>query len=80
LDKSVEKVAEAHFHGFVMGSIWLRWLDIQGNTYTTDAIIYTHLQYTNNYKLQNHYVTKHRWKIYVTDIFDSGKGMYFLLS
>ncbi|XP_011497265.1 PREDICTED: uncharacterized protein LOC105361711 [Ceratosolen solmsi marchali] len=73
LDKNIEQVAEARFHGSIVGSVWLRWIGIESAKYTMDTIIYTYLLYLNDKKSQDAYLTEHRWKIYATDIFDSGK-------
>lgn len=74
LDKNSEKLAEARFHGPVAGSVWFRWLGGQGGEDTTDTIIYTDLEHTADQKSGDIYLTEHRWKIYVTDIFDNDKG------
>lgn len=79
LDKNAEKFAEARFHGSVAGSVWFRWLGGQAGEDTTDTIIYANLQHTADQKSNDVYFTEHRWKIYVTDIFDDkGKVKKFI--
>lgn len=73
LERNAEKNAEARFHGPVAGSVWFRWLGGTAGDSTTDTIIYTDLHHTSKQKLQSVKFTEHSWKIYVTDIFDSGR-------
>jgi len=42
----------------------------------TDTIINANLHHTRRQKLQSLNYTEHNWKIYVTDIFEAGKGQY----
>ncbi|XP_015118809.1 uncharacterized protein LOC107042324 [Diachasma alloeum] len=73
LERNAEKNAEARFHGPVAGSVWFRWLGGTAGDSTTDTIIYADLHHTSKQKLQSVAFTEHNWKIYVTDIFDSGR-------
>ena len=74
LDRNAEKLAEARFHGSIEGSVWLRWLGGQAGENATDTIVHANLQHTEGQKSMEDYSTEHKWKIYVTDIFDNGKG------
>lgn len=75
LEKNAEKNAEARFHGPVAGSIWFRWLGGHPGDTTADTVMYVDLYHVSKQKvLQSVDFTEHNWKIYVTDIFDSGKG------
>ncbi|KAK2588649.1 hypothetical protein KPH14_006415 [Odynerus spinipes] len=71
-EKNTEKFAEARFYGPVAGTVWFRWLGGQAGDNTTDTIVYADLHHVNNDVKQEDY-TEHYWKIYVTDIFDTGK-------
>ncbi|XP_008545809.1 uncharacterized protein LOC103570004 [Microplitis demolitor] len=73
LERNAEKNAEARFHGPVAGTVWFKWLGGTAGDSTTDTIIYTDLHHTSEHKLQGVAFTEHNWKIYVTDIFDTGK-------
>lgn len=43
---------------------------------STDTIIHTNLHYSSKPNVQSSLnYTEHQWKIYVTDIFESGKGV-----
>ncbi|XP_043268911.1 uncharacterized protein Rsod isoform X2 [Venturia canescens] len=74
LEKHAEKNAEARFHGPVAGSVWFRWLGGQAGDATSDTVMYADLHHVSKQKvLKSVDFTEHNWKIYVTDIFDSGK-------
>lgn len=73
LEKNVEKFAQARFYGPVAGTILFRWLGGQTGD-STDTIVHTNLHHIHNQKLQSLNYTEHHWKIYVTDIFETGKG------
>ncbi|KAG7190089.1 hypothetical protein KM043_006224 [Ampulex compressa] len=73
LEKNTEKFAEARFYGPVAGTVWFRWLGGQAGDATTDTIIHADLHHVNPQKLRSVEYTEHHWKIYVTDIFDTGK-------
>lgn len=73
LEKNVEKFAQARFYGPIAGTILFRWLGSQTGD-PTDTIIYTNLYHIHKQKLQSLNYTEHHWKIYVTDIFETGKG------
>lgn len=75
LDRNTEKVAEARFNGPVAGSVWIRWLGGSASEDSTDTIIHTNLQHNSDTNSMNESSTEHHWKIYVTDIFDTGKGI-----
>ncbi|XP_024941705.1 uncharacterized protein LOC107268693 isoform X2 [Cephus cinctus] len=72
-DKNAEKVAEARFYGPVAGSVWFRWLGGQIGDNTSDTIIYANLHHVTKQKPTTVDFTEHHWKIYTSDIFDSGK-------
>ncbi|XP_008207466.1 uncharacterized protein LOC100124033 [Nasonia vitripennis] len=73
LDRNTEKLAEARFNGDIAGSVWMRWLGGSASEDSTDTIIHTNLQHTSNRNFLNESFSEHHWKIYVTDIFDTGK-------
>lgn len=74
LEKNIEKFAQAYFYGPVAGTVLFRWLGSQtGND--TDTIIHTNLHHIHKQKLQSLNYTEHYWKIYVTDILETGKGI-----
>lgn len=59
------------------GIVLFRWLNGQfDHDEPTDTIIHTNLHHIHRQKLQSLNYTEHRWKIYVTDIFETGKGQY----
>ncbi|XP_020297647.1 uncharacterized protein LOC109862119 isoform X2 [Pseudomyrmex gracilis] len=74
LEKNIEKLAQARFYSPVAGTVLFRWLGVQIDDKSTDTIIHTNLHYSSkpNTQLALNY-TEHHWKIYVTDIFESGK-------
>lgn len=77
LEKNIEKFAQARFYGPVAGIVLFRWLGGQlGVDEPTDTIINANLHHTRRQKLQSLNYTEHNWKIYVTDIFEAGKGQY----
>ncbi|KAL0112201.1 hypothetical protein PUN28_011934 [Cardiocondyla obscurior] len=69
LEKNIEKFARAHFYGPVAGTVLFRWLGSQMGD--TDTIIHTNLHHIHKQNLLNY--TEHHWKIYVTDILETGK-------
>ncbi|KYN36526.1 Superoxide dismutase [Cu-Zn], partial [Trachymyrmex septentrionalis] len=72
LERDIEKFAQARFHGPIAGTVLFRWLDSQvGND--LDTIIHTNLHHIHKQKLQSLNYTEHHWKIYVTDILETGK-------
>ncbi|KAL6264113.1 hypothetical protein P5V15_004191 [Pogonomyrmex californicus] len=72
LERNIEKFATARFYGPVAGTVLFRWLGGQvGND--TDTIIHTNLYHVHKQKLQSLKYTEHHWKIYVTDILETGK-------
>lgn len=73
LERNAEKNAVARFQGSIAGSVWFRWLGGNAGDSTTDTIIYADLYHTAKQKLQSVDFTEHNWKIYVTDIFDTGR-------
>lgn len=74
LEKNIEKFAQARFDGPVAGTVLFRWLGGQVGDESTDTIIHTNLYHVHKQKLQTLNYTEHHWKIYVTDIFETGKG------
>ncbi|XP_050455769.1 uncharacterized protein LOC126853760 [Cataglyphis hispanica] len=73
LEKNIEKFAQARFYGPVAGTVLFRWLNGQFDHEPTDTIIHTNLHHIHRQKLQLLNYTEHHWKIYVTDIFETGK-------
>ena len=69
VDENTEHISEARFRTPIGGSIYFRWLAPQQREYH-DTLIYTNLYHLQK-STQNEAFTKHSWKIYVTDIFDS---------
>jgi hypothetical protein len=75
LERNIEKFAQARFYGPLGGTVLFRWLGGQAGDEPSDMIIHTDLHHIHRQKLQSSY-TEHHWKIYATDIFESGKGKY----
>ena len=74
LDQNAEKMAEARFYGPVAGTVWLRWLGGRAGENTTETIVHSNLHHIDQYLSNGVEFTEHQWKIYVTDIFEPGKG------
>lgn len=70
-DRSVERVAFAKFNSPIAGTIYFRWIASKEFDHT-DTFVQTDLY---NVKSSESYkqFTEHKWKIYVTDIFDSDR-------
>lgn len=70
IQMSVEHVAEARFHTPIAGSVYFRWLaptdDAPGDTLIYSDLFHIQSQPPNSDPKEP--MTKHRWKIYVTDI------------
>lgn len=69
-DRTVERVAVAKFKTPIAVSIYFRWIASKEFDHT-DTFIQTDLYHVQNISNENS-LTEHNWKIYVTDIFDSG--------
>ncbi|XP_011873780.1 PREDICTED: uncharacterized protein LOC105565305 [Vollenhovia emeryi] len=73
LERNIEKFAQARFYGPVAGTVLFRWLSSSHVDDDTDTIIHTNLHHVHKQKLQSLNYTEHYWKIYVTDILETGK-------
>lgn len=69
VEENIDHIAEARFHGPIGGSMYFRWLAAI-DTNHRDTLIYANLFHVRNVT-ENAALTQHRWKIFVTDIFDT---------
>lgn len=68
---NIEHIAEARFHSPIGGSIYFRWLAATEDA-QRDTLIYANLFHLTEFPREAAAYTNHSWKIYVTDIFDTG--------
>lgn len=68
-EENIDHIAEARFYAPVAGSIYFRWLAAKESDHH-DTLIHTNLFHVRNATSENDF-TKHHWKIFVTDIFDT---------
>ncbi|CAH0683875.1 unnamed protein product [Chilo suppressalis] len=71
-DKLYEKHAVARFHSPVAGTLHFRWLSAKEFD-ESDSYVQSDLYHTKAVADKVEY-TKHKWKLFVTDIFDADKG------
>ncbi|XP_077282996.1 superoxide dismutase family protein Rsod [Arctopsyche grandis] len=69
-DRTVERVAVAKFNSPVAGFIYFRWIASKEFDHT-DIYVHTDLYHVKNSSKKVPF-TQHNWKVFVTDIFDSG--------
>lgn len=71
IQMQVEHMAEARFHTPIAGSVFFRWLAASGGA-SGDTLIYSDLYHIQSQPINEDVtqpMTRHHWKIYVTDIF-----------
>ncbi|KPJ12105.1 hypothetical protein RR48_02994 [Papilio machaon] len=73
-EKLYEKYAEARFTSPIAGSLTFRWLYTRDFD-ESDAFLLADLYHTKANQDKGEF-TQHKWKLFVTDIFDSDKGNY----
>ncbi|XP_068625420.1 uncharacterized protein Rsod isoform X1 [Battus philenor] len=73
-EKLYEKYAEARFSSPIAGGLTFRWLFARDFD-ESDAFLIADLYHTKAIPEKVEF-TQHRWKLFVTDIFDSDKGNY----
>lgn len=69
-NRTVERVAFAKFNSPIAGSMYFRWIASKELDHT-DIYIHTDLYHVKNSNEKTQF-SEHVWKIFVTDIFDSG--------
>lgn len=69
-EENIDHIAEARFHSPIAGTMYFRWLAAK-ETNHRDTLIYANLFHVRNFTTENAPLTQHRWKIFVTDIFDT---------
>lgn len=72
IEENIDHTAEARFHAPIAGSIHFRWLAAK-ETDHHDTLIHANLFHVRNISEREDGVafTNHRWKIFITDIFDT---------
>ncbi|XP_045780609.1 uncharacterized protein LOC123877773 [Maniola jurtina] len=73
-DKRYEKHAVARFTAPIAGTLDFRWLSAREFN-ETDSYLQADLYHAKAVKVRNGF-TEHKWKLFVTDIFDSDKGSH----
>lgn len=68
-DDNIDHLAEARFQAPIAGPIYFRWLSAK-DTNHRDTLITTDLHHVRNITTAHRFTT-HRWKIFVTDIFEN---------
>ncbi|CAH2230559.1 jg8887 [Pararge aegeria aegeria] len=74
IDQLYEKHAVARFTAPIAGTLDFRWLSAQEFD-ETDSYVQADLYHAKAVKVRNGF-TEHKWKLFVTDIFDSDKGSH----
>lgn len=69
VEENIDHIAEARFHAPIAGSMYFRWLAAK-ETNHRDTLIHANLFHVRNVT-EKTALTQHRWKIFVTDIFDT---------
>ncbi|XP_063389539.1 uncharacterized protein LOC134675251 [Cydia fagiglandana] len=72
VDEEAESYAEAHFSSPVAGTVTFRWL-IPRDASEPDADVTTDLYHMRAVRGSEDY-TQHKWKLFVTDIFDTSRS------
>lgn len=69
VEENIDHIAEARFNAPIAGTMYFRWLAAKESNHR-DTLIHADLFHVRNVT-ETKALTQHRWKIFVTDIFDT---------